>query len=579
MTTGLSPGITVRERRKGPVALPAYPSVSVGGFLGIAQKGVPNEVKLCTGYQDFVEQFGDPVSGSYLADSVRAFFDNGGSRCYVSRAAHYTTPSTASSYDMTAAYTTVQDSTPTNTLRVTASSPGTWGNAISFVITRKSTYLTSLASAIAAGAGTSATLTSASQVRIGDTLLITDTVDSITVTVTAINGNIISYASAAPAPGQVDVANSTVSRLSFDLKVVNASGTTIGLWTDLRMSSLSSRYCVDIVNETYRTPIKLTDQSSASADSRPANTSGTRVGVTSAGSDGGAVVDADYVGDSSAKTGIYVFKQKADFGMLSIAGVTSASPSQTLIEFAESRKGFLAILDLPNGTAVSAVNTYVNTTVNRFSSFAAYIYPWVYAMVVTDGVASKTALPMAGHWQGIMARVDRTRGVSKAPAGLDDAQVLGIVAPVTDVQEEDYDVIYPLKVNAVQTVSGYGTAVMGNITLDTSGEFGQIQVRRYFLSLSFYLKTAMRWVNFESNSKASRSRAYRQANSYLLAQKVDGKIEDYYVICDETNNSALVRSQRRFVMTIGVKVADSAEFVEFDLEQDTRALDALLAAA
>lgn len=572
-----SPTITVTERRKGPVALSPESSQSIGGFLGIAERGVPSEVKLCTSYPDFVEQFGNPVSGSYLSNAVQAFFDNGGRKCYVSRAAHYTTISTPSSYDMVAAATTLQDSTPTNTLSVVASSPGTWANSHKVVITRKSIYITSLAVAVPAGANTSATLTSATRVRIGDTLLITDTVDSMTVTVTSINGSVISFASATAAPGQIDTALSAVSLLVFDMKIIDRTGATVREWTNLRMSSLSTQYCVDVVNETYRTPVLLTDLASASVDKRPATTTGTLIGATTAGTDGGTVVDADYAGSSSGKTGVYVFNNKSDFGMLSVPGVTTATVTRALIEYAELRQIFLAVADLPNGTAVSAADAYVNTTVNRFSSFAAYIYPWTYAMVVTDGVSSKTALPTSPFWQGIMARVDAKRGVHKSPAGIDDAQLRGIVSMVTDVQEEDYNTLYPLKVNAVQTFSGYGTAVMGNVTLDTTGEFGQIQVRRYFLQLNFICKTNMRWVNFEPNDSKSRSRAYRLLDGYLANEVRLGRLEDYYVVCDETNNTAYTRSQRKFLVTIGIKVPDSSEFVEFTLEQDTRAIDALLA--
>jgi phage tail sheath protein FI len=101
----LSPGVYVEEL---PPALRAIEGVSTStaGFVGKTERGpvagfppplqLPTTVQapppsLVTSFSDFTRQFGkplalpDPNNNNYLAYAVKGFFDNGGSRCYISR--------------------------------------------------------------------------------------------------------------------------------------------------------------------------------------------------------------------------------------------------------------------------------------------------------------------------------------------------------------------------------------------------------------------------------------------------------------------------------------------------------------
>ena len=101
----LSPGVYIEEL---PPALRAIEGVSTStaGFVGVAERGpvsgfpppqgLPTPIPapapvLVTSFADFTRQFGkplplpDPNNNNYLAYAVKGFFDNGGSRCYISR--------------------------------------------------------------------------------------------------------------------------------------------------------------------------------------------------------------------------------------------------------------------------------------------------------------------------------------------------------------------------------------------------------------------------------------------------------------------------------------------------------------
>jgi uncharacterized protein len=64
-------------------------STSTGAFVGVAEKGPIGESGFVTSWQQFVELYGSYSNNSYLAYAVRGFFENGGTRAYISRAVHY----------------------------------------------------------------------------------------------------------------------------------------------------------------------------------------------------------------------------------------------------------------------------------------------------------------------------------------------------------------------------------------------------------------------------------------------------------------------------------------------------------
>ena len=79
------PGVNVSTAtRTGPTAVVTATS---GQFFvaGQAERGPVDTATLLTGFADFETYYGDKVSYSHLSDTVKTFFEEGGSKCYVSR--------------------------------------------------------------------------------------------------------------------------------------------------------------------------------------------------------------------------------------------------------------------------------------------------------------------------------------------------------------------------------------------------------------------------------------------------------------------------------------------------------------
>lgn len=116
----LSPGVYVEEVSSGIKPLEGV-GTSTGAFIGIAERGPIGQPLLITNWTQFTSAYGGFIDQAYLAYAVYQFFNEGGTRCYVVRAAKGTTLKKA-------------ETAAIGSLVLRASSAGTWGNALSVVV-------------------------------------------------------------------------------------------------------------------------------------------------------------------------------------------------------------------------------------------------------------------------------------------------------------------------------------------------------------------------------------------------------------------------------------------------------------
>jgi len=100
----------------------------ISAFVGIAERGPIDVPVPIQSWRQFASWFGDLIGTGYLAYAVRAFFENGGRRCWVVRVASKdpAAGAAASSVDV--------GTTGGPAWRIRASSEGTWGDSLSFTL-------------------------------------------------------------------------------------------------------------------------------------------------------------------------------------------------------------------------------------------------------------------------------------------------------------------------------------------------------------------------------------------------------------------------------------------------------------
>lgn len=84
MPTYLSPGVYVEEIDSGSRPIEGV-GTAVAAFVGFTEKGPPNQPTLVSNWTQFTKTFGGFVADACLAQSVFAYFQNGGGNAYIVR--------------------------------------------------------------------------------------------------------------------------------------------------------------------------------------------------------------------------------------------------------------------------------------------------------------------------------------------------------------------------------------------------------------------------------------------------------------------------------------------------------------
>src|SRR3954470_21394570 len=122
----LAPGVYVEEI-PGPKPIEAV-RTATGAFVGLAERGDIGVARLITNWTQFVDSYGGFISAGYLAYAVNQFFTEGGTSCYVVRTCHYDYSTTPANHTAGTGTITLQDATPAPTLKINATSPGSWSD-------------------------------------------------------------------------------------------------------------------------------------------------------------------------------------------------------------------------------------------------------------------------------------------------------------------------------------------------------------------------------------------------------------------------------------------------------------------
>lgn len=279
-------------------------------------------------------------------------------------------------------------------------------------------------------------------------------------------------------------------------------------------------------------------------------------------------------------TGLEAFAGVDEISMVAAPGssyITSTadlprafSIAQALIIHCERLRYRVAILDSPNNQAISEVRAYRG---QLDSKYAAFYYPWVKILNPLDPAGlSELILPPSGYVAGICARTDIQHGVFKAPA---NEVVLGAISFERLLNTAQQDVLNPEGINCFRFFEGRGYRLWGARTISSDPEWKYLNVRRYFAYLEHTLDRGTQWAVFENNGDALWANVRRTVEDFLYVEWRNGallglKPEDaFFVRCDRSTMSQNDLDNGRLICLVGVAVVKPAEFVIFRIGQWT----------
>lgn len=141
-----------------------------------------------------------------------------------------------------------------------------------------------------------------------------------------------------------------------------------------------------------------------------------------------------------------------------------------------------------------------------------------YNAILAKLMPDRVVLPPSSSIAGIYAKVDRERGVWKAPANVGLTGVVGPSIKITDEEHNNLnlDPNSGKSINAIRNYTGKGTLVMGARTLaGNDNEWRYINVRRLFNMVEESVKKATEAFLFEPNNITTWLKVKGMIESYL----------------------------------------------------------------
>jgi phage tail sheath protein FI len=183
----------------------------------------------------------------------------------------------------------------------------------------------------------------------------------------------------------------------------------------------------------------------------------------------------------------------------------------------------------------------------------------------------RAVLPPSAGMAGVYARVDRERGVWKAPANVGLMSVIGPVEQISaDAQERlNVDANSGKSINAIRAFPGRGTLVWGARTLaGNDNEWRYVPVRRLFIMIEESARKSSAFAVFEPNDATTWLKVKGMLDSYLFSLWEQGALQGstpetaFYVnVGLGKTMSAQDVLEGRLIVEIGIAAVRPAEFI------------------
>lgn len=280
--------------------------------------------------------------------------------------------------------------------------------------------------------------------------------------------------------------------------------------------------------------------------------------VLSGGTDGSELADQDYIDALKALDVL------TDVTMVSIVGQTSKTVADGLLAYC-SEHNLFPVLDMPMASTADATKLF-RKGIDAFTGVLAH--PWG---KVNDPITNTLkAVPTAGHLMGVYARIIESRGIHKAPAGV-DAVVRGFVEMEYPLTPTQLGTLNQSGVVCITARPNVGIVLWGARSLnskDTTMKY--VTDGLLNLSIKKALYEGTQFAVFEPNDETLRAKVQAICKAHLESLRLSGalkgsKEEAYFVTVDDSNNTDDTIANGELHIEVGYAPVKPAEFVIINL--------------
>jgi len=336
-----------------------------------------------------------------------------------------------------------------------------------------------------------------------------------------------------------------------------------------------SIYYKDLVNKKSAYVRWMDHDASGDADSALATTawggaaSGTFNGkgiIISGSMTGGAAGSTATAGN--VQTGFDEFKnaEKIDVTLLMTGDATAATQIHCINNIAEYRKDCVAFVSPLQANVVDNAGSETTDVVDHrnsmpSSSYAVMDSGWKYMYDKYNDVYRY--VPLNGDIAGCCAFTDSSRDPFWSPAGIERGNIRNAIKLPFNPNKTQRDELYKNGVNPVTAMPGSGILLFGDKTLLAKpSAFDRINVRRLFILLEKSIARMAESFLFEFNDSFTRSRFTSTVEPFLRDIQGRGGVQDFAVVCDDSNNTPDVVDRNEFRGDIYVKPSRSINFIQ-----------------
>lgn len=299
------------------------------------------------------------------------------------------------------------------------------------------------------------------------------------------------------------------------------------------------------------------------------------------GTDGAALAATSFSGSQANKTGIYALENTNIFNLLCIpiyAADGSDVPLTVLDEAAQycRRKRAMLLVDPPSAWTdkTKAANAGPDAVLTPTENAILYFPRIKMANPLRDNQIEE--FTPSGAVAGIMARTDGSRGVWKAPAGIEAtlSGISGLTVPLTDAENGELN---PLGINCLRTLPAAGHVVWGARTTvgddRLASQWKYIPVRRTALYIEETLYRNSQWAVFEPNDEPLWSQLRLNISVFMHDLFRQGAFQGgapkdaYFVKCDASTTTQSDIDRGIVNVIVGFAPLKPAEFVVIYIQQ------------
>lgn len=354
----------------------------------------------------------------------------------------------------------------------------------------------------------------------------------------------------------------SVASVTVDTQGQDYSSATIGFTGD--GSGATASATVSPIGDAWSTALK--------ADTEFKTLASAAAYTLSAGDDGSLVTSNELI----AGWNMFSNAEVVDVSLLFSGDAGGQTGSGDVIRnmidnIAEERKDVMVFFspdkaDVFNQTPEAAVENAVafrNTKINRPSSYAVMDSGWKYQYDAYND--TYRWIPLNADIAGLAARTDDIADPWYSPAGYTRGQIKNVVQLALNPSKANRDSLYKNGINPVVSFAGEGVLLYGDRTQNLkSAAFSKINIRRLFIVLEKSIAIAAKYQLFEFNDEFTRSQFRNMVEPFLTEVQSRRGIKDFYVVCDNSNNTAEVVDRSEFVADIFIKPNYSINFIQLN---------------